>query len=839
MLDHTGKNPSLAADRSLSLTASERAGRFVPLLLELVLIAAVLHSFQIELHRHFFPVFCVIVAGFAIHTWLPSRQRLAFFAFLSAACVLFVLGTANGLWVLGIGSALIGICYLPVAFGMRVVLLAAAGVALAGLRVQHPLPFWPVLGSMFMFRLICFMYERRHEGVPPSLASSVSYFFLLPNACFPLFPVVDYKTFRETWYNEDEWEIYQRGVTWIVRGIVHLLLYRYIKSHLVPDDYELTDLPRLAIFMATNYALYLQVSGQFHLVTGLLHLFGFNLPRTHHLYFLASSCSDIWRRINIYWKDFLAKVVFYPAFFALRRRGAAAGTAMVLSVFLVFVCTWLFHSWQTFWLLGRFPLTVNDACLWLGAGTAVAINVALESRRNKSRETSALFAAFSVSARTVLMFSLVSLFWACWTRPDFLNLIGGLLNRTDAARGMLVVLMGMFAAVAVGMALSLGIATGKLTLPAIDFGSSVKLHLAALGLIVAFTSPWSGSLFNPELEKSISDFRVDPAMADVAGEKLQSYYEDLNAAPIQAGPLISSFSPRDDASRPHAEGFYKVSRQADMYQQIELIPGIETELDGHLFSVNQFGMRDRKSLARAKPRAVIRIALVGSSIVMGSGVSDEEVFAREFEARLNRLRKDQSRAVEVLNFGVGKQWAPQRLVRIQRKVMGFEPDSLFYFAHQDEFQELASHTAQLLANRRPLSSQHLQDVANKAQITPEMAPGEIQGRLGRHEVELLSAVYQTIVDECRSRKIVPVWIYLPIPGVPGEDPAPKLIPLAKNSGFIACDLSDWTTTREGLFDSAEEVHPNARGHQLIADALMRLVQGNSETLPMLPIDGKQ
>ena len=71
-------------------------------------------------------------------------------------------------------------------------------------------------------------------------------------------------------------------------------------------------------YMVATYRLYLRVSGQFHLVVGMLCLFGFNLPETHHLYFLASGFTDFWRRINIYWKDFMMKLFYYPAFFALQ-----------------------------------------------------------------------------------------------------------------------------------------------------------------------------------------------------------------------------------------------------------------------------------------------------------------------------------------------------------------------------------------------------------------------------------------------------------------------------------------------------------------------------------------
>lgn len=930
-------------------TSFERAGKFLLILSELGLILAVVYVFNIERLRHLFPVLCFVTCGFAIHLWLPFRRdrhaklspdvdhsdvppvtanrksgeqswseghrtdfRLIFFSLLSVASILFVLGAVNGVSVLGIGALLIGICYLPITNHARIGLLLCMAAILVALRIAHPLPFWPIVGSMFMFRLITFVYESRREMVKPPLAWTLSYFFMLPNACFPLFPIVDYKTFVMTRYDQDEWVIYQRGVEWMSRGLVHLLLYRAIKSYVVPDVSQLYDFTQIAIFVAANYALYLQVSGHFHLVTGILHLFGFDLPRTHHFYFLASSFSDIWRRINIYWKDFMTKYVFYPAFYAIRRRGTSAGRAMVLSVLLVFIATWLLHSWQTFWLLGRFPLSVNDACLWLGAGGLVAVNSVIDLRRQPLRFHSVGLQSLVTSVRTVGMFSLVSLFWSCWTMPGFMSLVANSLNRPGASRGMLLVAMSLLLVVAGGTLAQLARSwwigsynpfryrglispNGRRTMTSLSlkslvpflqraatgspsqqgdssrtgladqsslqqstdmsfqrdsvdaarragvvqrandgdsgFSRSVQVHLATLSIILVSVLPGSSALLDDETVRNIRHFRDDPTLTLAAGEKLQSYYEDLNKATIQAGPLLSSFTAVEDQRRQRAEGFLKVSRNADLYQGTELIPGIQTELDGKQFTVNLYGMRDRNSISFDKSDKTYRIALVGSSIVMGYGVADDEVFGRQFESLLNESRADSQLRFEVLNFGVGKQWAPQRLIRIQRRVFGFSPDALFYFAHQDEFKELASHSAQLISLRRELPSKTLRDAVARAGVTSRQPPGEVLSRLTRFEPELLEACYRTIVEECHRRGTVPVWIYLPIPGQGASELRDRLVPLAAAAGFVTCDLSDWAEGHSDLFPAAE-FHPNAQGHALIAEALMRMVQQFPETLSL-------
>src|SRR5262249_52598047 len=181
--------------------------------------------------------------SFVIHYFLPIRYRLPFFVLVSVLALAGILGLTNAAWLIAIGLALIGICHLPIRFSARVVLLLAAGAVLVALRVKW-LPaswldvIWPVLASIFMFRLIIYVYDLKHGKAKPTVASTLAYFFLLPNVVFPFFPVVDYSTFRRTYYDDDQHQIYQKGLAWILRGIIHLIVYRYVNYYLAmaPQD---------------------------------------------------------------------------------------------------------------------------------------------------------------------------------------------------------------------------------------------------------------------------------------------------------------------------------------------------------------------------------------------------------------------------------------------------------------------------------------------------------------------------------------------------------------------------------------------------------------------------
>lgn len=822
----------------------DRLRPFLLIGLELALVLLVVYRFEIESQRHVFPMLCVAAGGFAVHAWLPRRVRAAFFVLVSAGGILFILGLPNGAAVLGIGLGLIAVCHLPVPVLVRAMLLVLAGGALASWRVDYPAPFWPVLASMFMFRLIIYLFELRHARAHWPSALTLAYFFPLPNACFTLFPVLDYQTFRATYYDGDEYETYQKGIRWIVRGLMHLLAYRVIKFYILPAPYQLHDLPHLALYLAANYALYVRVSGWFHLVTGLLHLFGFNLPRTHDNYFLASSLSDIWRRINIYWKDFMAKVFFFPAFFALRRLGTRA--AVTGATLAVFVATWLLHSYQMFWLTGDLPLTRAVALLWLGAGLLVALSLQVdlgEAKATALKRDAGEFrvgAAVTRSLRTLGTFTLVSFFWACWTDPGILKLVQGLWVPAslveNAGRGALGVLALVGIVVVVGV-LAQWVRWHWLRdgLPSLgSFQGSVAPHAAFLGVLLLAGVPQVAGVFGSSAEQAaITLMQGNPTLAE-ANQAMRGYYEEIAETKVQAGAFLGQLSGKDVPPPGDSFHYLAMTRPTDELMGRELIPGWRGTLGSSTLHVNQLGMRDRDDVARIKPPGACRIALVGSSVVMGYGVDDQEVFKQLLEDRLNAAEAQGGRRYELLNFGVGLTHAIHRRTIIEQKVFGFQPDAIYYVAHQDELYGAARNVADLLARGVALPYACLNDAVRKAGVTSALAPEAVEKALYPVSREILVCVYRGLAAECRERRVPLVWIYLPIPGIAEVSVETSvMLGIAREAGFTVVNLADWARdlAPADVKLSAGDHHPNARGHRLIAERLFAELRQRPELLP--------
>jgi len=55
-----------------------------------------------------------------------------------------------------------------------------------------------IAGSAFMFRMIYYLYELKHDSSIKWSLSNFSYFFLFPNFTIPLFPIIDFKLFRKS-----------------------------------------------------------------------------------------------------------------------------------------------------------------------------------------------------------------------------------------------------------------------------------------------------------------------------------------------------------------------------------------------------------------------------------------------------------------------------------------------------------------------------------------------------------------------------------------------------------------------------------------------------------------
>ena len=811
---------------------------------QLGLLTLVMRQFQIE-SGAFLRLALLAFGGFAIHALLPLRYRLPFFLLLSLAGIVLVLGLGNGIWLVCLGLVLIGICHLPLRFGWRVAILLAVGSVLALQRAGLvPAPWsttiWPILGSMFMFRLIVYLYDLRFEKAPPTVVRTLSYFFMLPNACFPLFPVIDYKSFRRNYFDADAYQIYQTGVDWILRGIIHLILYRFVYYYLTLAPAEVLGPGDLGQYLISNFLLYLRVSGLFHLVVGMLYLFGFRLPETHHQYLLASSFTDFWRRINVYWKDFMLKVFYYPVYFKLRRRGPIR--ALVISTAFVLVLTWFLHAYQWFWLRGTALLAWQDALFWAMFGGLVVVNAIHEERRGRQvgygRQTRTWNGLFRLTLQTFATFCAICVLWSFWTSDsvgEWLSLWSALGGKMTYKAGHAIV--PVVAAIIIGGVVRANlVGRGEAAAgvgphrPARSPSLRIAIATAGLLLLLPFGLEGIYSRFGSDVATTIQALRSG-RLSRLDNAKLErGYYENLLQVDRFNSPLWEVYMKKPANWLDIESGALK--RFTGDFAQTELRPSFTFTTNHGTISTNRWGMRDR-DYARTPAPGTFRMALLGPSTVMGWGVGDDETFETKLEQRMNEEVRDARYAkFEILNFGVPGYQPPQQLVMLD-KALGFAPNAVLYAAAPRELSRANRYLVEVVNKRIDIPYAPLRDVVAKAGIVPGMEEATALKRLEPFRGEILGFTYRRIVEETRRRGAVPVWIYLPLMSEgTWQEESPDMLDAAQAAGFLVIDLSGMFKDQDvsGLRLAEWDEHPNVRGHELIASRLFEALRARQDMI---------
>jgi D-alanyl-lipoteichoic acid acyltransferase DltB (MBOAT superfamily) len=821
---------TIAAEIPRARMSTDSAGRiglrqFFFIAAQLGLLLLVLRQFKIE-GAAFVELAAFAFAGFAVHAFLPMRLRLPFFGVLSLASIGMVLGPVNGLWLCAIGFLLIGICHLPVDVRVRMALLCTAGGMLMAMRAQLvPVPWseaiWPILGGMFMFRLVIYFYDLRHDKTPPTRAQTIGYFFMLPNACFPLFPVIDFKTYRRSHYAGDAFATYQKGVDWIVRGVVHLILYRYIYYHQTLAPSEVLAPADFMQYVVSNFLLYLRVSGLFHLIVGMLHLFGFSLPETHNRYLLASSFTDFWRRINIYWKDFMQKVFYFPAIFALKRFGPTR--SIILATLYVFLLTWFLHSYQWFWLRGQWLFAWHDFLFWAILGALVVANSLYEMKHGRSRSLKTTGLGWRKTAAGILksyaVFWFICVLWSFWTAES----ISDWLSLWSSLNGGYTAEVLLYPAIVLAV-----IAMGSLPQKSPPKGAegqrlalrkhaTVSVGIVAALLLVSIESVHTR--LGPEVATMAHSLR-SAHLSRLDNAKLErGYYEGLMAVDRFNSQLWEVYSkkPANWLDGGHAG----LKRFVGGFGQFELVPSVVLGTQYGPISTNRWGLRDQDYAEKPGPDT-LRAAVLGPSTVMGWGVGDRETFEALVEERLNASPVGaRYKRAELLNFGVPGYQPPQQMPAFERSLQ-LHPNAVFYFATGRELSRAADYLAEAVTKKLPIPYPRLQAIVNQSGVRADMDEATLKRHLQPHQAEILQAVYDHIGRGSLDRGIHPVWIFLPQvrEGLWQEETGPAE-QAARAAGFSVINLQDVykghdiATIRLAEWDD----HPNRMGHELVARRL--------------------
>ncbi len=791
------------------------------ILFQLFLLGSFIYHFHIEEQLNLPFMFPYMGAAFLIHFLTPRLYRPYIFAGATIVGMFMLFSFFEALALMGISLGMIGITNLPIHLRWRKLILLIVTAFLVYIRM-NPTQDWftshvvTILGSFFMFRMLVFMYEIKFQKEPVSFITQVSYFLMLPNLVFPLFPVVDFKLFHRQYYAQEELETYQRGVYLIARGTLCLFLSRIIYTYFLPSESEVDSLYQLLSYISLSYLLTLRLAGIFHFSVGVLHLFGHRLPEVFHHHFFASSFSDLWKRINIYWKDFIIKLYFNPLYFKLKKLGTKQ--AIFMATLLSFALSLFLHQYQTFWLTGVLTLRINDVLFWGFFGLSIAFGTLIPNRWIKASRS--LQGQIQVG-RILLTFFTMSMLWSFWVSNDvqrWLTVIQNLnipVIEVFYVLGAAILFIGIFGYlwahqqrftdhpwyVAVNRKATLAI-FGLLILPMLIFNS------------ITLERFWNDRMDGNDIHALFNFMLKDQ---DVQ-EEIAGYYDQILASSDLMNPSASNevmWSKMFQVNLYQKDVLYKSN---DPYKR-KMDTSRAVTIQGIAVSTNECGMYDH-SYSKIPEKGVYRIAFLGASIEMGWAIPFEEGLDKLIEKRLNAETwpADDIDKIEILNFSVPSRTLINHYYALQHQVIDFQPDMLVYFDH-DETSWLNALNGFRELNYGEyfdgyVDSIYASGLSKDRSIQEELARTEpFRERLIKEVLEQTKA----IGDSLESRSILVLMPELTEKKYANKYQHGKL---AKSVGFAEIDLSNLFELDQVSDYSLDDIgHPTQEANRLIAEAL--------------------
>lgn len=693
-------------------------------------------------------------------------------------------------------------------------------------------PFSPhvlvTTAGILMFRSILFYYETGHFNDENTWISKLNYFLLPPNIVFPLFPIVDYQKFTKSFYNTHAINIYQRGINLILWSVTCLLIYRGIYYFFMPDIMRLKNILDVSWYMVATYLTVIRLIGILSLSVGVLRLFGYNLPEIFNSIFLATSFSDIFRRINLYWKDFILKIGYYPLYFYLRKK--KVNHLILWSLISAFILTWFFHVYQWAWILGHDPVRWTGVTYW-GVFGALAIWGSMQEMKKQGVPAHTFKNSLITSGKMVSVFAGMSVLYTLWVHATFDSwwryfIIAGNSTWLEWLLWLSIIVLVILVAAIVhyvlhGQSDSL---KGLIEHPKVKYAYFLIPFLVLISFFLGRTTQSNIKLYVANEKLNKNDTR----------QQSQGYYESILRADISSKlwdddidlallkrkqfvmHLFNQVFDKVKAGNEQDErvGIHETSNlyQNDPFISKRFKANFRGKYKGKPLRTNDMGLRDT-IYSRARIPGTIRIALIGGSPDMGYGVDNHEFYEYLVEKELNEQFKD---SIEIINFSFPNQGLLAKVYNLEYLVKDFNPDYCFVTRSiQDEDKENDRLDEIIMRTGRVFKS--LQDELDRIHITSD----EIKARQMSDEQyeHIYTWAFHRIISVCNQNHIRPVILGVPVPKKPFTNDS--YLSMIKNEGFdyINLDHAFDGKTPDQVMRSPKDSHPSVLGHRLLADAL--------------------
>ena len=257
-----------------------------------------------------------------------------------------------------------------------------------------------------------------------------------------------------------------------------------------------------------------------------------------------------------------------------------------------------------------------------------------------------------------------------------------------------------------------------------------------------------------------------------------------------------------------------------------------------ILTTNAWGMRDRYYPLK-KDNSTLRIAFLGGSNEMGSGVGDLETYENIIEDSLNLrehwLGYDK---IEIMNFSVSSIHIPQHVGVLEERILKFKPDVLLYSIHNIETDRSIKSFAQLARKNILHKYPNLEKIIKEAGVKKGMKMPEMLALLNPHAMNLIKWGVDQLSLTCKENNIIPVCLLAETLGEGKRQNRAAEAPLLKlfsGNDFHILNTSGVFGDRDyrTLTISEWDFHFNVEAHQIIANAIISELDKNTDLINVL------
>lgn len=265
-----------------------------------------------------------------------------------------------------------------------------------------------------------------------------------------------------------------------------------------------------------------------------------------------------------------------------------------------------------------------------------------------------------------------------------------------------------------------------------------------------------------------------------------------------------------------ASGFVKKTNIKGL--NYELKANVNTLYKLKPFQTNTMGLRDKEYQLK-KADSSYRIAVIGDSFTMGTGVSNEEMYHTIAEKKLNSLSKDKN--FELINFGVGGYNLQEYTAVLKEKVLKYEPNELLigFCAYNDHYIAGVDYSAvefKVVEQRNLFWNSYLKTFI-KTKIKSKKDVSGVQYTVDN--LNYINQKLQEIAKLCLNNNIKISLIYLALNDKEKEVNQIKILTEENGMNFInAATVFKNTPLKEVILNELDP-HPNNKANIIYADLL--------------------